>query len=172
MNTTNRSIRTEELLMSKFFLLLLSVALLMLVLDSCSSSRSSGAFSNRPAEPGPGIPPDHCRLVATVVRIDSARSENAANQCSKAPCNATIRVVEVLGYGSAFRYPMAKGNEVWVHFLYTLGSTKELFPDLKPGLPGLQVGATFEAELSAGDMQISTNSTNSPTLLVGHYTLR
>ncbi len=163
--------------MTRLFVIMLMVVYSLLTFESCSSSRSSAeaktaSGNSRPADPGPGISPDHCRLVATLVRVDDGRSENAADPCFKVACNATIRVEEVLGYGSAFRQPLAKGNEIQVHFLYTLGATSEMFPGMKPGLPGLKVGASFEADLFAGEEQIATQASKRPSLTVGTYTVR
>ena len=165
--------------MPKNLFLVFFVSFSLLTLGSCKSSRSAETSRTttsdskpRPADPGPGISPEHCWLVATLVSIDNTLSDNAANPCSKAPCNATIRVEEVLGYGSSFRTPLANGNEIRVHFLYTLASTKEFFPDMKPGLPGLAVGARFEADLFGGEEQVAGAASKAPTLLVGSYRLR
>ena len=179
MNTSRSMIRTLHIGEKKILILLLIATISASALESCASSRAPESTrtnavdsSRMPADPGPGLAPDHCRLVATVVRIDEGRSEGASDPCSKAPCNATIRVQQVLGYGSGFTVPLAIGNEILVHFLFTLGTTRELFPGLNPPLPGLQVGSTFEAELSGGDMPVATSTAKSPLYTVGHYSKR
>ena len=100
-----------------------------------------------PATPGPGIAPGHCRIVGIVTAIDQQRAERADDPCSKAPCTATVKVNEVLGYGSGFSDVLGKGREIKVRFRYTLAPTGDLFPNMAPSLPGLAVGSAFQADL-------------------------
>ena len=94
------------------------------------------------------IPPDHCRVVATVIRIEPIVEEtNDKNPCSRFPCRAIVRIDSLVGYGSAFPYPLAPGQQIPVTFALTLGPTKETFPRIFPPLPGLPISATFIADV-------------------------
>jgi hypothetical protein len=131
------------------------VGVLMVVMMGCRSSQESGSDMMqekskempRPAEPGPGIPPGYCRVAATVVSIDPTLSAMTADPCAKAPCVATVRVDEMMGFGSGFVGTIGKGSEVKVRFKYTLASTAEIFPGMSPALPGLEPGTKFQADM-------------------------
>lgn len=146
------------------------VALLIL---SCRSSQDqvkkeeAPSQTQKPADVGPGVPPGHCRIVGTVISISNALSAKAEDPCSKAPCMASIKVDEILGYGSAFTSPLSNGKEIQVQFTFTLAPSKEM----SPPLPGLAVGSRFQADLSMGDMAIDKASKN-PPFSIGLYTIR
>lgn len=164
--------------MNKIFLLLLILSSCLITFISCRPSKSAedartvAADSKKPSDPGPGLSPDHCRIIATVVSIENLLSGHPGDPCSKAACIAAIRVDEILGYGSGFNKPLSKESEIRVRFLYTLASTKELFPAMNPGLPGLKVGSSFEADLFAGEEPIATEVDKGPILVVGLYKVR
>lgn len=101
---------------------------------------------------GEPIPPNHCRIVGTVVAIDqSLKSSDPQSPCSKAPCLATVRVDSILGYGSAFGNPIAVGRQVEVMFGFTLSPTKEILPQLTQAYPGLKVGSSFAANVRSDE---------------------
>lgn len=140
---------------------------------SCSASKKSGEGERgqmqKPAQPSPGISPDHCRIVGTVVSIDEALSSASGDPCSKAPCLATVRIDEVLGYGSGFTSRLAKGNQFVMRFQYTLSPTTTLFPEMSPPMPGLTAGAQFQADVR----QIAVMAGSSePEYIVGQYARR
>ncbi|HLA68070.1 MAG TPA: hypothetical protein VJN65_00055 [Bacteroidota bacterium] len=133
-------------------LVVFSAFILILLLISCSSTKDM-ADQNQNSAPqpaGPGVPPSHCRILGTVVKIEDYRSTKSDDPCSKAPCVATVRVEEVLGYGSGFSRTLHKAAEIRVHFRLTLGPTKEILPEVVPPLPGLSVGSRFQADISGG----------------------
>ncbi|MBI3006266.1 MAG: hypothetical protein HYY49_12750 [Ignavibacteriales bacterium] len=89
-----------------------------------------------------------CRLIGTVVSIDNQMmSPDTKSPCAQAPCRAIVRVDSILGYGSGFGAPLAVGQEMPMHFAFTLNSTKELFKDMAVQLPGLKVGSRFQADV-------------------------
>lgn len=120
-----------------------------------------------PAKPGPGIAPGHCRIVGTVTAIDPQRSERTDDPCSKAPCTATVKVNEVVGYGSGFSDVLGKGAQIKVRFRYTLAPTADLFPNMAPSLPGLAVGSVFQADLQK--LAPSLAGTGESGYVVGQY---
>ncbi len=103
---------------------------------------------------GGPIPPNHCRIVGTIIAVDeSYRGSSEGDPCSKAPCMATVRVDSVIGYGSAFGGTVGVGSEISVKFSYTLGPSQEVFPDQSMSLPGMKMGSRFQADVqSAGEM--------------------
>ncbi len=125
------------------------VAVLFLSCRSTHQERVSDAQLQIPAsQTGVSIPPSMCRLVATVTGIDSLLTPSSAGDpCSKAPCQATVRVDSVLGYGSAFPYPLTPGETVRVRFAFTLGPTATILPSVSPAYPGLSIGSRFKADM-------------------------
>lgn len=128
--------------------------------------------TQKPADVGPGVPPGHCRIVGTVISISNSLTAKAEDPCSKAPCTASIKVDEILGYGSAFTSPLSAGKEIQVRFTFTLAPSKEMYPQMAPPLPGLAVGSRFQADLSMGDMAIGDDASKTPPFSIGLYTIR
>lgn len=96
------------------------------------------------------LPPNSCRVVATIESIDKTlKGMNANDPCGKAPCVATVRIDSVLGYGSSFPKPLAAGTKIQVRFAHTLDATKDAMPEITPPLPGLSVGSTFAASITS-----------------------
>ncbi len=94
------------------------------------------------------IAPGRCRIVGTLVSIDSTLEKGGP--CLKAPCRGFVRVDSVLGYGAAFGNPVAVNERIDVRFAFTLAPTsRELFPNMTKQLPGLQVGTRFQADLES-----------------------
>jgi len=151
------------------------LCLAMLIL-SCRSTqdqvKKEEVQIQKPADVGPGVPPGHCRIVGTVISISNALSARAEDPCSKAPCMASIKVDEILGYGSAFTSPLSKGKEIQVRFAFTLAPSKEMYPQMSPSLPGLAVGSRFQADLSMGDMIMGDDASKTPPFSIGLYTIR
>ncbi len=105
-------------------------------------------------EPGPSVPPGNSRIAATVVSIDNAlKGTGEKDPCGKAPCIATVRIDSVLGYGSAFPKTFGAGQTISIKFANTLRPTAKDYPDVKPALPGLNVGSRFVA-LVSGEMEV------------------
>lgn len=113
------------------------------------TGQGDSVSEQRPLARGETIPPNRCRLVGTIVAIDSGyRSSNPDEPCSRVPCRATVRVDSVLGYGQAFPTVLSQSEEIYVKFAFTLGPTRELFPDLSESYPGIRVGSTFTADVA------------------------
>lgn len=119
-------------------------------LISCGSTKETTDRSDQAQIAAPAVPPGHCRIVGTIVKVEVVRSAKSDDPCSKAPCLATVRVDEILGYGSGFGRTLHKADEIQVQFRSTLGPTKEILPQITPPLPGLTVGSKFQADLAAG----------------------
>jgi hypothetical protein len=117
---------------------------------------------------GEPIPPNHCRIVGTVVAIDqSLKLSDPQSPCSKAPCSATVRVDSILGYGSAFGSSIPAGQQVNVTFGFTLSPTKEILPQLTQAYPGLKVGSSFVANVRSNE-----GFGGKTTFTVNHYDAR
>ncbi len=116
--------------------------------EQAADSKDVRETPAKPTPAGQKISPNHCRIVGTVVEIDSApTTAEPDNPCSLVPCRALVRVDEIIGYGQGFSSPLAKGVEVKVDFRFTLSPTKDLFPKMKTSYPGLRVGSSFLADL-------------------------
>jgi hypothetical protein len=112
--------------------------------DQRTDSKQPGVISAQESR----VPPGHCRIIGTLVGIDSTLVHGGP--CSKAPCRGLVRVDSILGYGSAFGSPLALKEEINVHFAFTLAATsKDLFPNMTERLPGLEIGARFEADVES-----------------------
>ncbi|MFC1477662.1 hypothetical protein ACFL6L_04270 [candidate division KSB1 bacterium] len=106
------------------------------------------------------IPPERCRLVGTVVKIDERyRVQDPKDPCSKAPCRAVVRIDEVIGYGQAFGRPLATGREITVLFKFTVIPTKDIIPEMTVHYPGLETGSLFRADVESlqGDRRGTTD---------------
>ena len=133
------------------------VIFLLFILQSCSSvsKHQSSRTDSTTATSGPSpeelitVSPNHCRIVGTVVNIDTLlEPANAGTPCSVAPCKGTVRVDSVIAYGQSFPMPLSKGESISVKFIYTTGPTEKIFPKMKPSFPGLHAGSAFVADVS------------------------
>lgn len=137
----------------------------ILSLNACRSARHSPT----PTVDAERIPPNACKVVVTVVAIDSTRYGSGGDDpCSKAPCKARVRIVEVLGYGVAFPVVLASGDVVPVHFAFTTAPTREILPSLTKAFPGVTVGSTITTTL-IGLQQIGSEK---PSFTIYGYTLK
>ena len=154
---------------------LLLLAVLAMTILACRSSEESTSDAKevsdlqKPPDPGPGVPPGHCRIVGSIVSVDSVLSTDGNDPCSKTPCTATVKVEEIVGYGSGFTAALGKGSEVRVRFQYTLSPSSEIFPGMSPGLPGLKNGSKFQADIKSGP---SLTSGDVQVFSVGRYQAR
>lgn len=96
------------------------------------------------------IAPNHAVIIGEVVEIESATFDppDVDSPCSRFPCVAKVRVVSVVGTGMAFPQPFMEGEIYRMKFAYTLNPTDNVMPEMKPGLPGLQSGSRFKADLA------------------------
>ncbi len=151
--------------------------LLLVLLLGCRSTQetmkddSAKEEQTNPGEPGPGVPPNHVRIVGTIVSMSSVPSANADDPCSKAPCMAVVKIESIEGFGSGFIEPIGPGMEVRVRFRYTLAPTKELFPEMSPSMPGLNNGSKFKADLMMSGVSIAGES-QPKTFSVDRYEAR
>ena len=128
--------------------------LILIPLLSCGSSRGSGgekgseAIVERAASPSPRrVGPGKGRVVGTIVGVESSTGHyDSASPCRIAPCVGVVRVDSIVGLGAGFPI-LSPGMELNTEFVFTLGATKDIFPDLRPAYPGLPVGTSFEADL-------------------------
>ncbi len=103
---------------------------------------------NFPSANRRNIPPDHCDIIGTVVKIDSSLEQNENDPCSKYPCVAEVKIDSVLGYGAGFPGMVINGI-VKMKFAFTLGpADSTLFPKLNASYPGLHAGNKFSAEIA------------------------
>lgn len=139
--------RTAFRVLSHTFPLL---SLVVLCLCSCSSARDENKKENSTGDrefvslPGAPIPPNTCRLIGTIVAVDSTlQPAKAGDPCSKVPCVATIRVDSLIGYGPAFARPLVSGDQIRARFAFTLRPSREQFPEMTESYPGLGPGSHF-----------------------------
>ncbi len=123
---------------------------LLLFVGQCRSSNTSQTpMPETPARPevSPSpVAPGHVRFVGTVVRILDVRSGQQDEPCAMYPCQAIVRVDSVLGYGSGLSVTISSGQEITVHFPFTLMPSEETGVRVNSPLPGLKEGDHFEAD--------------------------
>jgi len=96
------------------------------------------------------VAPQHCRIVGTLVGIDTELLKEGNGPCTKVPCRGIVRIDSILGYGSSFGNPLAVGQRVNVHFAFTLApTTKDLFPNMTETYPGLELNSRFRADVES-----------------------
>ena len=92
------------------------------------------------------IPPSSAKIVGEIISIEPV-SDEYSGPCGIYPCVADVKL-ESIEYGSAFPV-LSVGKKYRMKFDFTLSkTTKEMFPDLKNPLPGLEPGDKFTAMVS------------------------
>ena len=136
---------------------LVLLAALAMMLSSCSSSRDdrpshSATSRELPEAIRDPVAPGECRLIGTVLSIRPPDAGlGAGDPCSRFPCAATVRLDSILSYGSAFPGALGIGQQIQIHFVYTLAPSKDAVPQESFSLPGLVVGDRFQADVSAAE---------------------
>ncbi len=121
-------------------LVLISSSFLILIIIACTSSKNPQ--TTLPSD----IAPNNARISGTIINIEDI--SESTGPCSKQPCIATVNVNNVIGYGSSFKTPIAKGSNIKLKFAFTLSKTsKEVFPKLNYILPGLNIGDKFIGDI-------------------------
>lgn len=153
----DRSTGTGRLDARRLPLLLCIVYSAMLI--SCGPAKEgSAAQTEGKAARTETIAPNHCRIVGTIVSVDSTLDlSDTSNPCSRYPCRATVRVDSMLGYGMAFPHPLPSGSRIPVTFLFTLH-------------PGLSIGTQFRADVLAVE-GIAQTGQNPPAFSIAGYTV-
>jgi hypothetical protein len=152
---------------------LAGLLLLSLFVVSCRSSLEDRreVAKSLPIPPA-GLPPDVCRIIGTVVRVDSTlKSTSPDDPCSKVPCEAMVRVDSVLGYGSSFPIVLSTGTVIRTHFTFTLAPTEQVLPKVKPSYPGVAAGSWIRADLKSLPV-LGSAQDNAKTFTVDWYELR
>lgn len=141
---------------------LLLLALLATTVFACRSSEETNSEKKeeatemqRPPDPGPGIPPGQCQIVGTIVAVNAALSMDTNDPCSKAPCKAIVRVVEVEGYGMGFESRIGN-REISVTFVGTVGD--------------LKIGSRFRANVLQGSASIN-DAGKEPEFRIANFTI-
>ena len=104
------------------------------------------------------VAPGSCRLIGEVVAIKPDLEEDKTTPCGKVPCKALVKIRKVIAYGSAFKKPLAAGQEIPVYFTFTLSPSAAYFPGLATSLPGLKVNSVFQADV----INTTESSSNQP----------
>jgi len=93
--------------------------------------------------------PNGCIISGTILFIYPTLDTNdSLSPCSKAPCNAKIKIEQVLEYGNRLSSNIYEGLEMNLHFVFTLyPTTNDLFHDTKKYFPGLKINDKFNANL-------------------------
>ena len=115
------------------------------------------------------IPPNTCRVKATVVELDSLELiPHSSKPCEIAPCTGIIRIDSIIGYGSDFGSSLVLNVKIPVRFLFTAGPTKEVYPDSKKDLPGLSKNVSFTADINSINV-ISVSGEALHEYIIGEY---
>ncbi len=89
--------------------------------------------------------PMSCKIKGRVVSIIKSYDPDTGSVCSKHPCRAKVKIMDVSERGSAVSLPINPGDIVEMQFAYTLDNTSKVFPKMKAHFPGLKKGAIFSA---------------------------
>lgn len=94
------------------------------------------------------IPPDHCRIIAEIISIDSTlTSTRSSDPCSKAPCKANLVIKSVVGYGSNFGTTLSTGDKLEVVFVYTTARSSPELSSNGKYYEGVNTGSRILADL-------------------------
>ena len=88
------------------------------------------------------------RIIGRVVSrsIDPNRFQGD-HPCNTYPCEAVVEIAAITQLCMNYHGQIDEGNEINVHFAYTLEPSASIFPELFSPLSGLQEGDYFEALL-------------------------
>lgn len=131
--------------------------LILIVIVSCwqcqtktptnNNNLTSSTSNNKTHLQKKPIPRGMARVVARVVQVNPINKASGNTACAKNPCEATIKVEKVVGYGSNFQGELSDGQQLEAYFIKTLGATQKIFPALKKHFPGLKKKDRFEADV-------------------------
>jgi hypothetical protein len=107
---------------------------------SCNTARKTSSAKTLPAATNPGV----CNIKAEILSILPPAESDTSNICSKYPCMAKVKILDIYGCGSAVALPLNQGSIVEMKFAYTLHST-DIIPNMKAHFPGLKEGDIFWA---------------------------
>ena len=91
--------------------------------------------------------PMSCRVEGRVLRVLPIGDVDSGSVCSRYPCKALVRVIDVSLCGQAVSAPLHAGDTVTVNFAYTLEKTSVAIPSMKATYPGLKKGNHFIANV-------------------------
>ncbi len=154
--------------------LLLTVACGGACLEGCLASGSPPAEKQPergPAAAGDRVPtvaPDRCRLVCTVLTIDTLR--DATGPCSMVPCTAVVRIDSILTYGFAFPPVLRVGQTISARFVFTTQQSDRWFPALSRRYPGVAAGSQLAADAGLSGSPDTPSSASG--LIVDDYAIR
>ena len=140
--------------------------LIPLILFACKTSKPTSAVVSSPnnnpekisSSSNASIAKNGTKIIGKIIKIDSTLSNDAESPCSKVPCRATVKVEQVLEYGSNTAPRFTAGEELTVNFAFTLNATtKDLFPNMTATYPGLKNNSRFIAEVQ-GFLQMGTDT--------------
>ena len=115
------------------------------------------------------IPPNTCRVKATVVELDSLELiPHSTKPCEIAPCTGIIRIDSIIGYGSDFGSSLVLNDKISVRFQFTTGPTKEVYPGSKKDLPGLSNNVSFMADIKSTNI-VLVNGETLHEYVIGEY---
>ncbi len=136
---------------------------------SCTSNVSKQQKEAIPPQ-GKHFAPGTVEISGRIISIDSTRmSEDPKEPCGKYPCWAMIKVESVAGYGAGAPH-IGQGDTLETKFAFTLGpATKDLFPNLKVNMPGLQKGSLFSASVRPLMTQNMDNKNHKSEYLIYTY---
>ena len=113
---------------------------LMFFYCSCKTAAENTGDSNAT----PATKPGTCNIKGKIVEVLEPSSTDTGSICSKYPCKAKVKILELYGCGSAVSLPVNNGDVMEMSFAYTLHST-EIIPGMKTHFPGLKKGSVFTA---------------------------
>ena len=117
--------------------------LLLALLFFCSCKTAERQKTAQQSSAPPATPMT-CRIKGVIIGISKINEKDTGNICSKYPCRARVRILDVYGCGSSIAVPLNTGEDMEMKFAYTLHST-EIFAGMKTRFPGLHEGDHFVA---------------------------
>jgi|GEM_PF-1727190 len=89
-----------------------------------------------------------CIIKGKIIEIHAIQPDaDTGHVCSKAPCKARLKVLELSQCGSAIANPFFAGDTIEAYFVFSLSPTTLVMPDLSPSYPGLTTGNSFSAAI-------------------------
>ena len=127
------------------YIIIVGLLIIPFLWFKCSSTKETTKSKNKVTENNlqekKNIPVGGCSILAKFVDYETSISKSPKKLCDSLPCNASIEILEVYGYGSSFSGTFQKGKKIQCNFTYSI----KPYRSENIELPGLKIGDQLKA---------------------------
>ena len=129
---------------------------------SCKTNKNINNYNND------SVNLNSTQIIGELIYIyDINKEKDTISPCSKAPCFGRVKIIKVINKGKDYTNNLSENSIIEVKFAFTLRKTdKELFPNLKTTLPGINLNEKFKCDIESKNLY-----SDNPIYIVYLYTL-